>query len=245
MSVVFGKQERHEALSVLDRVSFDIRGGEFVSIIGPSGCGKSTLLTLLAGYLAASSGEVLVHGAPVRGPGSERVMVFQSPSLFPWLTAEQNVAYGLELEGNRGKVADRGARVRELLGLVGLGGFERHYPAELSGGMRQRVEVARALAVDPEILLMDEPLGALDALTRLSMQAELTRIWLQTRKTILFVTHDIEEAVVLSDRVLVMTPRPARIGEELAVEWPRPRRRDDPGVRELSRRIANLLGVAL
>ena len=245
VSVVFGGAAGRPLLRVLDGVAFDISRGEFVCIIGPSGCGKSTLLSLVAGYTAPTTGEVLVNGKPIRGPASERVMVFQSPSLFPWLTAEQNVGYGLRLHANSGKSADWQRKVADLLVLVGLKGFEQHYPVELSGGMRQRVEVARALAVDPDILLMDEPLGALDALTRLTMQAELSRIWEQTRKTILFVTHDIEEAVILADRVVVMSSRPASIKEEINIDLPRPRQRDDSGVRSISRRIANLLGVPL
>jgi NitT/TauT family transport system ATP-binding protein len=245
VSVVFRNSVSRPPLAVLDGITLDIRRSEFVCIIGPSGCGKSTLLSLLAAYASPTTGEILVNGSPVRSPGSDRVMVFQSAALFPWLTAEQNVAYGLRLKANRVKSGDWQGKVIELFKLVGLQGFEHHYPIELSGGMRQRVEVARALAVNPEILLMDEPLGALDALTRLTMQSELTRIWQQTRKTILFVTHDIEEAVVLADRVIVMTSRPATVKKEITIDLPRPRQRDDAAVRTLSRRIANLLGVSL
>lgn len=230
-------------LTVLNGIDCTIASGQFVCIIGPSGCGKSTLLSLVAGYATPSSGAVLVNGKPVSRPGPDRVMVFQSPALFPWLTVEGNVAYGLRLHVNRAASSQWRERVAQLVRLVGLQGFERLYPTQLSGGMRQRVEIARALAVNPEILLMDEPLGALDALTRLSMQSELTRIWQETRKTILFVTHDIEEAVILADRVIVLTVRPSSVGDDIAVDLPRPRHRDDPEVRALSRRIAGLLGV--
>ena len=240
----FGNTLSHGALQVLDGVDFDICAGQFTCIIGPSGCGKSTILSLLAGYLKPNLGKVLVRGVPVAGPASDRVMVFQSAALFPWFTVVDNVAYGLRLAANRNKAGDREATVDALLHLVGLNGFERHYPFELSGGMRQRVEIARALAVNPDILLMDEPLGALDALTRLTMQAELIRIWKETAKTILFVTHDIDEAIIMADRVIVMTSRPSRVQEEITVDIPRPRRRGDPKVVVLSRRIANLLGVA-
>ncbi len=243
VSLTFGNVGRRSALKVLDRVNCDVDAGEFLSIIGPSGCGKSTLLSLVAGYIKPSDGRVLVHGKPVAGPGSDRVMVFQSPALFPWLTAAQNVAYGLRLAANRGKARDPKATVAQLLELVGLTGFSEHYPLELSGGMRQRVEIARALAVEPDILLMDEPLGALDALTRRTMQGELIRIWQETGKTILFVTHDIEEAIVMADRVIIMSARPAFVQEEIRIDLPRPRHRDDTRVGSLSRRIAALLGV--
>jgi ABC-type nitrate/sulfonate/bicarbonate transport system ATPase subunit len=230
-------------LPVLERMDFGISCGEFVCVIGPSGCGKSTLLALLAGYLKPSSGRILVHGKPVVAPGSDRVMVFQSAALFPWYTAADNIAYGLRLVANKAKSHERDRMVNELLDLVGLRGFERHYPSELSGGMRQRVEIARALAVGPEILLMDEPLGALDALTRRSMQSELIRIWQNTQQTVLFVTHDIDEAIVLADRILVMGPRPSFVREEIRIDLSRPRHRHDSRVAAFSRQIAGLLGV--
>lgn len=245
VTLSFGNTLGRGALQVLDGVEFDVRCGEFVCVIGPSGCGKSTILSLLAGYLRPDAGRILVRDAPVAGPGSDRVMVFQSAALFPWFTAADNVAYGLRLATNRHKAGDWDANVDALLRLVGLNGFERHYPFELSGGMRQRVEIARALAVNPDILLMDEPLGALDALTRLTMQAELIRIWRETAKTILFVTHDIDEAIIMADRIIVMTGRPSRVKEEIKVDLPRPRHRDDPNMGALSRRLANLLGVAI
>jgi NitT/TauT family transport system ATP-binding protein len=245
VSLAFGNAMGRGTLQVLDGVDFDVRAGEFVCIIGPSGCGKTTLLSLLAGYMRPTAGKMLVHGTAVTAPDSDRVMVFQSTTLFPWLTAGANIAYGLRLRRNRAKSSDWRGRVGELLRLVGLEGFENHFPSELSGGMRQRVEIARALAVDPEILLMDEPMGALDALTRLSMQAELIRIWQETRKTILFVTHDIDEAIIMADRIIVMTARPSRIKEKITVDLPRPRHRDDPKLCALSRHIGNLLGVAI
>jgi NitT/TauT family transport system ATP-binding protein len=245
VSLAFGNTLGRGTLQVLDAVDFQIRGGEFICIIGPSGCGKSTILSLLAGYLRPNRGRILVRNSPVLGPGSDRVMVFQSTALFPWFTAADNVAYGLRLSANRSRIGGPRATVDELLDLVGLRGFDRHYPFELSGGMRQRVEIARALAVNPDILLMDEPLGALDALTRLTMQGELIRIWQETGKTILFVTHDIDEAIMMADRVIVMTGRPSRVKEEINIELPRPRHRDDPNVAALSRRIGNLLGVTI
>jgi ABC-type nitrate/sulfonate/bicarbonate transport system ATPase subunit len=172
-------------------------------------------------------------------------MVFQSPTLFPWRTVEQNIAFGLTLRANRARYPKPGQVVEDLIRLVGLEGFGRHYPFELSGGMRQRVEIARALAVNPEILLMDEPFGALDALTRLTLQRETLRIWEETRKTVLFVTHDISEAVILADRVVVFTHRPAQVREIIPIDLPRPRHRDDPEVGVIANRIAELLEVTL
>ena len=230
-----------EPVEVLRDIEIEVRAGEFVSIIGPSGCGKSTLLGLVAGYLVPSAGQVLFDRKPISGPGRERMMVFQQPALFPWLTAGENVAHGLKLRANRTACTDVAERVAALLDLVQLTGFSRHYPAELSGGMRQRVEIARALAVDPQLLLMDEPLGALDALTRRRMQGEVLRIWAATRKTILFVTHDIDEAVILSDRIYVMSPRPSSVREVAEIALPRPRHRDDLEIARISRRIDLLL----
>lgn len=245
VSLAFTNAAGRSALQVLGGVNFDVASGEFICVIGPSGCGKSTLLSLLAGYMRPTGGSILVHGTAIAGPDSDRVMVFQNSTLFPWLTAAGNVAYGLRLRTNHAKAADWRVKVAELLHLVGLDGFENHYPAELSGGMRQRVEIARALAVDPEILLMDEPMSALDALTRITMQAELIRIWQETGKTVVFVTHDIDEAIIMADRILVMGPRPSAVREEIRVDLPRPRHRDDPKLGKLSRHIANLLGVTI
>jgi NitT/TauT family transport system ATP-binding protein len=229
------------AVDVLKDVGFEIAAGEFVSFIGPSGCGKSTLLTLLAGYVAPTSGTVSLDRRRVSGPGPERMMVFQHPALFPWLTAADNVAYGLRLRANREVGIDIEEKVASSLKQVQLEAFGRHYPAELSGGMRQRIEIARALAVNPQVLLMDEPLGALDALTRRTMQREVLRIWQETRKTILFVTHDIDEAVVMSDRIFVMAPRPTYVRKVFDVGMPRPRLRDHPEVARLARHLAELL----
>lgn len=228
-------------VEVIRNIDLEIRAGEFVSFIGPSGCGKTTLLTLLAGYVAPTSGRVLLEERPVAGPGPERMMVFQQPALFPWLTAEGNVTYGLRLRANRDDRIDVKRKVAAILRQVQLTDFAAHYPAELSGGMRQRIEIARALAVNPQVLLMDEPLGALDALTRRTMQLEVLRIWAETRKTILFVTHDIDEAVVMSDRIFVMAPRPTFVRATFAVDLPRPRLRDDPEVRRLTRQLSELL----
>jgi NitT/TauT family transport system ATP-binding protein len=228
-------------LEVIRELDLHVRAGEFVAIIGPSGCGKSTLLSLLAGYLTPSSGRVLFRGKPISRPGRERMMVFQQPALFPWLTTEENVAYGLKLKANRNNGRDVKETVAEMLQLVQLDGFARHYPSELSGGMRQRLEIARALAVDPLVLLMDEPLAALDALTRRAMQREVLQIWEKTGKTVFFVTHDIDEAVIMADRIVVMAQRPTFIREIDEVHLPRPRLREDPEVGKLARRLSTLL----
>lgn len=211
-------------LLVLDDVSFDVEEQEFVAILGPSGCGKTTLLRMLAGMARPEQGRVVVLGQEIRGPGPERAMVFQDYALLPWADALTNVAFGLKLRGV-GK-EQRLARARELLQLVGLKGFERSLPKQLSGGMQQRIGLARALAVEPQILLMDEPFGSLDEISRRDMQLELLRIWGQNRKTAVFVTHSVDEAVFLSDRIVVMSARPGRVAAALTVDLPRPRSRD-------------------
>jgi NitT/TauT family transport system ATP-binding protein len=227
-------------VEVLRSLDIGIKQSEFVAIIGPSGCGKSTLLSLLAGYLEPSSGRVLFRGEPIAGPGRERMMVFQQPALFPWLTTAENVAFGLKLKANRGNGESR-ETVAQLLQLVQLDGFAGHYPSDLSGGMRQRLEIARALAVNPQVLLMDEPLAALDALTRRAMQREVLRIWEATQKTIVFVTHDIDEAVIMADRIIVMARRPSFVLEVAEVDLPRPRLREAVEVAGLARRLSSLL----
>jgi NitT/TauT family transport system ATP-binding protein len=208
-------------LEVLDLGRLSVADGEFVTVVGPSGCGKSTLLHILGGFIPAEAGAIRVHGREVVGPGPDRGMVFQEFSLFPWRTVSGNVGWGLEVRGAR--TAERQAVVDRYLQLTGLSEFRDHLPGELSGGMKQRVALARVLAFDPEVLLMDEPFGSLDAQTRETMQEELIRIWERTGKTIFFVTHDIDEAVYLGDRVLVLSARPARVREEVAVALPRPR----------------------
>jgi NitT/TauT family transport system ATP-binding protein len=208
-------------LEVLDLGRLSVADGEFVTVVGPSGCGKSTLLHILGGFISAEAGAIRVHGREVVGPGPDRGMVFQEFSLFPWRTVSGNVGWGLEVRGAR--TAERQAVVDRYLQLTGLSEFRDHLPGELSGGMKQRVALARVLAFDPEVLLMDEPFGSLDAQTRETMQEELIRIWERTGKTIFFVTHDIDEAVYLGDRVLVLSARPARVREEVAVALPRPR----------------------
>ena len=208
-------------LAVVDVDRFTVRDGEFVTVIGPSGCGKSTLLHIMGGFIKAEAGTISVHGRHVNGPGPDRGMMFQEFALFPWKTVEGNVAWGLEAQGFKREQIDE--TVRAYLEMIGLTEFRNHYPAELSGGMKQRVALARVLAFNPEVLLMDEPFGALDAQTRESMQEELTRLWERTGKTIVFVTHDIDEAVYLGDRVVVLTARPGRIREEVKIDLPRPR----------------------
>jgi NitT/TauT family transport system ATP-binding protein len=240
----FASARGRPPVQVLNECCYEVQPGSFTCIIGSSGCGKSTLLAIIAGYLAATQGRVLIGGAPASGPGSDRLMVFQQSSLFPWYTAAQNVAFGLSLRAHRIGRAERTKRVNELLELVGLGGVGNRYPHELSGGMRQRIEIARALAVDPDILLMDEPLGALDALTRLGMQQEILKIWNETKKTILFVTHDIGEAVILADDIIVMTGRPATLKDVVHVDLPRPRSRDNRDVAAIAQQVAGLLHAA-
>jgi NitT/TauT family transport system ATP-binding protein len=208
-------------LEVLRGIDLQIERGEFISVVGPSGCGKTTFLRIVAGLEPATSGEVLLDGRVVRKPGSDRGFVFQSDSLLPWRSVFANAMIGPELAGAIGPAQRQ--RIMELLKLVGLEGFESYFPRQLSGGMRQRVNLARALAIDPEILLMDEPFAALDAQTREIMQTELLRIWERGQKTVLFVTHQIDEAVFLSDRVLVFARRPGRLQAEIKIELPRPR----------------------
>lgn len=205
----------------LDDFSLDIEKHKFISIIGPSGCGKTTFLRVLAGLTGLSSGEVFIDGKAITGPGPDRAVVFQEHVLMPWLSALRNVGFGLEVSGV--PRAERRRKAEEFMRLVGLDGFESYYPHELSGGMRQRVGLARALVVDPEILLMDEPFGSLDAQTRESMQDELLNIWGLQRKTVVFSTHSIEEAIYMSDRVVIMTPRPGRAKEVINVNLSRPR----------------------
>jgi NitT/TauT family transport system ATP-binding protein len=208
-------------LVALGSVNLQVMDGEFVAIVGPSGCGKTTFLSVVDGLIAATGGRVLVDGAVVTRPGADRAVVFQDASLLPWRTVLGNVRYGLECLGVRARDAD--ARAEKLIALVGLSGFEHHYPHELSGGMQQRVNLARALVVDPKILLMDEPFASLDAQTRELMQEELTRIWVAARKTVLFITHQIDEAIYLADRVVVFSGRPGKVKDSIAVDIERPR----------------------
>jgi NitT/TauT family transport system ATP-binding protein len=202
-------------------VSLNVQPSEFVSLIGPSGCGKSTILSIVAGFLNPSSGEALLDGVPIIKPGSERGVVFQQYSLFPWLSVRDNVEFGLRMAGVAKSTREQSART--LLGLAGLLAFENHYPDQLSGGMKQRIGIVRALATSPQVLLMDEPFGALDTQTRVVMQEILTNMWQQFRISVLFITHDIDEAIFLSDRIYVMTARPGRIKAEITVPLPRPR----------------------
>ncbi len=215
---------RDGRLSALERISFEVAEGDLIAVVGPSGCGKSTLLKILAGLLPPSIGEASLRGTPIAGPRRDIGVVFQSPVLFPWRTVLDNVLLPVDVQGlGRARYAPAAL---ELLDLVGLAGFERRYPWELSGGMQQRVALTRALIHDPAMLLMDEPFGALDAMTREHMNLELQRIWLERKKTVLFITHSIPEAVFLADRVLVMSPRPGRILEDLPVDFGRPRSLD-------------------
>jgi NitT/TauT family transport system ATP-binding protein len=215
---------RGRPVLALDSASLEVRDREFVALLGPSGCGKSTLLYLMGGFLPVESGEIRVEGQVVAGPGPDRGIVFQHFALFPWKTVIQNVSYGLEKQGMPRD--ERVRRAREFIGLVGLRGFEDSYPSQLSGGMKQRAAIARTLAIDPHILLMDEPFGALDAQTRSLMQVELLRIWEQSRKTVIFVTHDVQEAVFLAERIAVMSARPGRIKEIVEARFDK----DDPNV---------------
>ncbi len=229
----------------VDRLSFSVDESEFVSILGPSGCGKTTVLNIIAGFLPPTSGTVLLNGRPIDGPGPDRGVVFQSFALFPWRTVLQNVTFGLKMRGV--PRSQREATAREYLKLVGLDGFEDRYPHELSGGMRQRVGVARVLANEPAVMLMDEPFASVDAQTRMSLQQDLTEIWERRRPTVFFVTHDVEEAVFLSNRIIVLTPRPGRVRENIAVDIPRPRNWDDLieniSFRRLTHHIVGLLAA--
>ena len=215
------EREETEFLAFSD-VSLSMADGEFVAIVGPSGCGKTTLLNVVAGLLPYDEGALTIGGEAVEGPGTNRAMVFQNASLLPWRTVLGNVRYGMEMQ-RRFDGARMDARAHEMIRLVGLSGFEERYPSELSGGMQQRVNLARALATDPEVLLMDEPFAALDAQTREFMQAELLKIWSKSGKTVLFITHQIDEAAFLADRVLVMGTRPGRIKQEFCIPFDRPR----------------------
>ena len=227
-----------EVVDALEDVSFDVAEGEFLSVVGPSGCGKSTLLRILAGLLEPTDGEVRLRGTPITGPRRDVGVVFQEANLLPWRTVFENTMLPAEIQGlDRARSAQR---ARELIHLVGLAGFEDKYPMELSGGMQQRNSITRALVHDPAILLMDEPFGALDAMTREQMNLELLRIWSEQRKTVFFITHSIPEAVFLGDRVVVMTPRPGRIAEVLDVDLPRPRSLDAMGAARFGEMVTHI-----
>ena len=230
---------RDQDVHALQAIDLEIDQGEFVCLLGPSGCGKSTLLNAVAGFSLPSSGTIMVEGVAITAPGPDRGMVFQEYALFPWMTVEQNVAFGLQIKGDT-KAAIQ-AKVDSLLAMLNLQDFQKRYPKDLSGGMRQRVAIARVLALDSPILLMDEPFGALDALTRRNLQDELLRLWLELKKTILFVTHSIEEALYLADRTVVMTYRPGTVKRDLRVDLPRPRDVASPAFNALKKELNQLL----
>ncbi|WP_446743354.1 ABC transporter ATP-binding protein [Silvibacterium acidisoli] len=225
---------------VLENVNLEVSDGEFVCLLGPSGCGKTTLLNTMAGFLTPTSGTIQVNGEAVRGPDPRRIFVFQERGVFPWLTVEGNIGFGL----SKLTKPEREQRIAHYVKMVGLQGFEKSYPAELSGGMKQRLEVARALAVNPDMLFLDEPFGALDSITRLVMRSELLRIWQAERKTIIFVTHDIDEAVQLADRVVVMSARPGTIQQIVPIDIAHPRDISSQHYLELRDGIFKQIGLA-
>lgn len=226
--------------SVLGNVSLAVAKGEFLCILGPSGCGKSTLLNIMAGFLAPTRGTVRAGGELIHGPDPRRIFVFQERGVFPWLTVEGNIGFGLARLPRK----ERDQRIAHYVDLVGLKGFEKSYPSDLSGGMKQRLEVARALAVNPDMLLLDEPFGALDSITRLNLRRELLRIWEAERKTIIFVTHDIDEAVQLADRVVVLSDRPATIQQVVTIDIPHPRDISSPRYLQFRDGIFQQIGLA-
>jgi NitT/TauT family transport system ATP-binding protein len=239
MGVVFGAND-NEVIAVKN-VTLNVQPGEFVSLIGPSGCGKSTILSIVAGFMKPTSGEARLDGDAITKPGSDRGVVFQQYSLFPWLSVRKNVEFGLKMAGiSQGK---RNITARELLDLAGLLSFQNHYPDQLSGGMKQRIGIVRALATSPQVLLMDEPFGALDTQTRVVIQEILTNIWQQFRISVLFITHDIEESIFLSDRIYVMTARPGRIKAEIKVPLPRPRTSEMTDTAEFISLVQQLKGL--
>jgi NitT/TauT family transport system ATP-binding protein len=238
ISMVFNRDGNQVA--VLDSVDLEVSEGEFVCILGPSGCGKSTLLNVIAGFISPTAGQVRIDGEAVRGPDPRRIFVFQERGVFPWLTVEGNIGFGLFKLSK----SERAERIAHYVKLVGLQGFEKAYPQELSGGMKQRLEVARALAVNPDVLFLDEPFGALDSITRLTMRGELLRIWQAERKTIVFVTHDIEESIQLADRVIVMSARPASIQRVVNIDMSHPRDISSRRYLELRDGIFEEIGLA-
>jgi ABC-type nitrate/sulfonate/bicarbonate transport system ATPase subunit len=229
-----------ESLPVLEDINLDVDDGEFVCLVGPSGCGKSTLLNAMAGFLSPTSGSVSIDGEMVTGPDPRRILVFQERGVFPWLTVEGNIGFGLS---NLSR-AERTQRIAHYVKTVRLEGFENSYPSDLSGGMKQRLQVARALAVNPDILFLDEPFGALDSITRVIMRGELLRIWQTERRTILFVTHDIDEAVQLADRVVVLSSRPAQIKDVLTIDMAHPRNISSSHYLELRDELLKQIGLA-
>jgi ABC-type nitrate/sulfonate/bicarbonate transport system ATPase subunit len=238
VSMEFGPADKR--VKVLDEIDLAVRPGEFVCLLGPSGCGKSTLLNIIGGFVRADKGEVRIDGEPVVGPDPRRIFVFQERGVLPWLTVEGNIGFGLF----KLPAAERAQRIAHYVKMVGLAGFENAYPHELSGGMKQRVEVARALAMDPDVMYLDEPFGALDSITRVVMRRELLRIWEAEKKTILFVTHDIEESIQLADRVVVMSARPGRVRRVVDVDIERPRDLSSSRYLQLRDSIFEEIGLA-
>lgn len=238
VSMVFHRDGK--TTEVLNDINLEVGDGEFLCLLGPSGCGKSTLLSAMAGFLTLTGGHIRIDGEVVRGPDPRRIFVFQERGVFPWLTVDGNIGFGLFKLPRR----ERERRIAHYVKMVGLQGFEKTYPPELSGGMKQRLEVARALAVNPDMLFLDEPFGALDSITRLIMRGELLRIWEAERKTIIFVTHDIDEAVQLADRVVVMSARPASVQQIVTIDIPHPRDISSPRYLELRDGIFKQIGLA-
>ena len=236
---LFDDPKRGSAVKALDDVSVHVARNEFLCLLGPSGCGKSTLLNLIAGFDKPTSGSVRVGGQSITAPGADRGVVFQQPTLMPWLTVWENVAFHLTMQGVGKEI--RRKKAQHYIEMVNLKGFENHYPSELSGGMNQRVGIARALLMNPEVILMDEPFGALDEQTKMEMHAELVRIWRDSQSTIVFVTHGIEESLALGTHVAVMSARPGRIREMLTIDLPRPRDSTSPQFNDTKRRILQLL----
>ncbi|ASN04493.1 ABC transporter ATP-binding protein [Virgibacillus necropolis] len=234
----FTNQDQQSSFTVFSDIDLNVSENQFVSILGPSGCGKSTLLSMVAGLESATEGSILLQEKEIKQAGPDRGMVFQQPSLFPWLNVHDNVTF--PLKGIMGK-KEASAQAKHFLKMVHLSRFKNSFIYELSGGMQQRVAIARALAMDPKVLLMDEPFGALDEQTRHILQDELIKIWQETQKTILFVTHSIQEAIKLSDRVIVMGTRPGRVISDFKIDIPRPRKREDPAVIELEKRVMDML----